>query len=115
MSVPARDTRTYAIPFERVWQAAGFLASGGLKRWHLVSGDDIEGIIKAESRTLFTGSLSDVVIRVSLDENAQTQVEATSQPRQGGPDLGANARRVQRFFRALEHRLGGADLATRKR
>ncbi|HUP90082.1 MAG TPA: DUF1499 domain-containing protein, partial [Longimicrobiales bacterium] len=82
---------------------------------HLVSSDDIEGIIKAESRTLLTGSVCDVLIRVSLDENAQTQIEVVSQPQKGGPDLGANTRRVQRFFRALDQRLGGANLATRDR
>jgi hypothetical protein len=95
---------TYTIPFEDVWQAALALASGGLARWELASADDESGTIHAEARTLF-GRVSDVTIRIGLDADAQTRVDAQGMTRGARRDLGANARHIARFFRALDKRL----------
>ena len=98
--------RTYAIPFVRVWEAALRLASGGLRGWSLLSGDEDRGSITAESRTLLFRFVDDVEIRISLDENAQTRVDAVSWSRVGRGDLGKNARRLRGFFRALDREVG---------
>ena len=69
---PRLRGRTYAIPFDRVWNDALALASGGLRGWRVLNADDHEGVINA----LATGSVfrvtASVTIRIVLDENAQT-------------------------------------------
>jgi hypothetical protein len=102
---PRLRGRTYAIPFEQVWQACLALANGGLRRWRVIESDDYEGIITAEAKTLVWRFTDDVTIRVYLDENAQTRVDVESHSRKGGADFGANARRVSRFLRALDRKL----------
>jgi hypothetical protein len=102
---PRLRGRTYAIPFEQVWQASMALAKGGLRRWKLIDSDDVEGIINAESRTFVWRFVDDVRIRVYLDENAQTRVDVESKSRKGTGDWGTNARRVHRFLRALDRKL----------
>jgi uncharacterized protein (DUF1499 family) len=102
---PGLRGRTYAIPFEQVWQAACSLANGGLRRWHILQADDYEGLIQAEARTLVLRFVDDVLIRVYLDKNAQTRVDMQSRSRKGSVDFGTNARRIRRFFRALDRRL----------
>ena len=49
---PRLRGRTYAIPFDRVWEAARALASGGLRRWQIIESDDYEGVIRATSTIL---------------------------------------------------------------
>ncbi|MBX6364535.1 MAG: DUF1499 domain-containing protein [Gemmatimonadetes bacterium] len=98
--------RTYAIPFERVWQAA--LAVARRKRlWRIVEHDDQDGLIRIEATTPVFRFVDDVVVRVTLDENAQTRVDMRSASRRGIGDLGKNPRRVARFFRALDGALLG--------
>lgn len=97
--------RTYAIPFEQVWQAARALASGGLRGFRLIDSDDYEGIISAEWRALFSRSVSDVVIHITLDYDAQTRVDMQSRSRRKAGDLGRNARLIGRFMRRLDQRL----------
>ena len=97
--------RTYAVPFDQVWQAAVALAGGALRGWKIVEQDDYEGIIKAESWPLIGQSATDVRILISLDENAQTRVDLQTQARSGWPDLGAKARRIGKFCRKLDERL----------
>ncbi|HUG41284.1 MAG TPA: DUF1499 domain-containing protein [Longimicrobiales bacterium] len=93
--------RTYAIPFEEVWQSSLHLVDGGLKRWELLEYDDREGIIRGLSRG-WTGSTSAITVRVTLDADAQTRVDALAASRVGRMDLGANVRRLHRFFRSLD-------------
>jgi uncharacterized protein (DUF1499 family) len=96
--------RTYAIPFERVWQAA--LAIARKKRlWRITEEDDQEGLIRLEATTPIFRFVDDVTIHVTLDENAQTRVDMRSASRRGVGDLGKNPRRVGRFFRALDRAL----------
>lgn len=97
---PRLRGRTYAIPFEDVWQAALRLAAGGLPRWSLRSHDDGAGVIHAQARGL-TGVIHGIVIRIVLDDDAQTRVDAEAVA-EGSRDLGAARRRLIRFFTALD-------------
>ncbi len=100
---PRLRGRTYAIPFERVWTAT--LALAGRRRgWTVVQHDDIEGVIRAECRTLLRFT-HDVEIRVGLDGDGQTRVDLRSASRVGHGDLGKNARRIGRFLRSLDREL----------
>lgn len=102
---PRLRGRTYHVPFQRVWEEVLHLASGGLPRWRIVEADDRRGILHAESTTLLFKFVDDVVIRVRLDDDGQTRVDARSASRKGRADLGTNARRLARFFRSLDRRL----------
>lgn len=102
---PRLRGRTYAIPFEEVWQAALGLANGGLPRWRVVASDDDEGTIHAESATLVFKFVDDVHIHVGLDENGQTRVDLRSASRVGKGDLGRNPRTIGRFLDRMDQTL----------
>lgn len=102
---PRLHGRTYAIPFEQVWQAARNLAGGGLRRWRITREDDYDGVIQAEARTLIFRFVDDVLITIRLDEDAQTRVDMQSRSRKGGVDFGTNARRIGGFFRKLDQKV----------
>ncbi len=105
---PRMRGRTYAIPFEEVWQASLHLVDGGLRRWELLEADDREGIVRGVAGSLLDRFSSAVTIRITLDFNAQTRVDALSAARTGRYDLGSNARKLRKFFRALDRTLGKA-------
>ena len=102
---PRLQGRTYAIPFEDVWQAALALVDGGLRGWALREADDQEGIIRGTAQGLTRRFRSSITVRITLDANAQTRVDALSASRTGRYDLGTNARRLHKFFRALDRAL----------
>lgn len=104
---PELRGRTYTIPFEDVWQASLGLTGGGLRGWSTGATDDQEGVIHASSRSLL-GAEHEIVIRISLDENGQTRVDATAEAQRPERDFGAASRRLRRFFRALDKTLPGA-------
>ena len=97
--------RTYAIPFERVWQASLALCRGGLRGWSVLSADDQRGVIEAVSRTLLTGREDDVRVAIQLDENAQTRVDLWSGAQKNRANLGRNRRVIGRFLRRLDRSL----------
>ncbi len=97
--------RTYAIPFDSVWNAALILADGGIRGWSLASSNDQAGSIHAESTTLVFRFVDDVRVHIGLDENGQTRVDIRSASRKGSGDLGRNRRTVGRFLRRLDKRL----------
>lgn len=104
---PRLRGRTYAVPFDRVWRAALDIASGGIRRWTVLESDDDAGVIRARAGRLLGGDPADVTITIVLDQDAQTRVDARSASAGRGPDLGANARRIARFFRELDERSRG--------
>jgi hypothetical protein len=106
-SDPLLRGRTYAVPFEDVWQAALKLTAGGLSRWSRHDADDDEGVILASSASL-AGAIHDIMVRVTLDENAQTRVDASAQARKPLTNFGRSRRRLRRFFRALDVALARA-------
>lgn len=103
--------RTYAIPFDPVWNAALEIASGGLSRWTTANADDQSGRIEARVEGLMIKMPATVRIAVTLDSNGQTRVDMTVSPDRSGTDLGAGRRRLRRFFRELDSR-SGATAAT---
>ena len=103
-SDPRLRGRTYAIAYERVWTAALALATD-LPRWTVVRADDQLGVIEAEARTRVLRFVDDVTIHVGLDHDGQTRIDAISQSRIGTSDFGTNARRVGKFFLALDRAL----------
>lgn len=98
--------RTYAIPFEDVWQTALDLVSGELPGWSMVHADDWEGLIRATIVGRVERLASDFTVRIGLDRDAQTRVDAMSASVTAQRDLGTNAQRVALFFDAMDTRLG---------
>ncbi len=105
--------RTYAVPFEHVWQASLWLATSR-RGWEVLSADDVQGRIRAEARTLLR-FVHDVVIDVTLDENGQTRLDMTSSSRSGKVDFGKNARRIGKFLRGVDRVLARRRPAPRPR
>jgi hypothetical protein len=101
--------RTYAVPFDDVWQAALQLVDGGQRGWRLVSADDQEGVIVAEAMTLLFRYIDDLTVLISLDENAQTRVDVRSASRQGRRDFGTNARRIGSFLQRLDRQVAAVQ------
>ena len=99
---PRLRGRTYAVPFDRVWTEAIALTGARLDNWSLLHADDFDGVIRAEATARLFRSTADISIRIVLDENAQTRVDAEAVNRSGKIDLGASARHLIRFFRALD-------------
>lgn len=97
--------RTYSVPFARVWDEIVAMIQSN-KRWKLISAHEGRGSIRAEASTLVFRFVDDVWFRVKLDENALTRVDMRSASRVGNADLGTNARRIDRFLRRLDRRLG---------
>jgi hypothetical protein len=100
--------RTYAVPFDAVWRASLKLVDGGLRGWSLTESDDGEGIIRGQVRGGLWRTESAITLRIILDEDAQTRIDGLSASRVGRADLGANTRRLGRFFRSLDRALESA-------
>ena len=98
--------RTYAIPFDVVWQAALRLVGGGITGWTLGRSDDRAGTILALSRAPVFGSEADVQIEIGLDRNAQTRVDLSAVSRTERGDLGRSRRVVGRFLKRLDREVG---------
>jgi hypothetical protein len=103
---PRLRGRTYAIPFDRVWNAALELCGGGLKGWSVLSADDEEGSIRGQALTRLLKRPIDVRVRIGLDGNGQTRVDVAAILLNQKRDLGANVRRIHRFMEALDAKLG---------
>jgi hypothetical protein len=97
--------RTYAIPFERVWNAAVGLAKEGMRGWSVGSADDLSGLIIASTISRYAGVRGDVRVKIRLDENGQTRVDMTSRSRNERPSLGRHRRAIGRFLDRLDERL----------
>lgn len=98
--------RTYAISFDRVWQAALEVTEARMGRWHVLHWDDQEGVIEVEATSLVLRVADRVVIDVGLDENAQTRVDMSVATPRPYSDLGRGRRLVRRFFRRLDATVG---------
>ncbi|HEU4700817.1 MAG TPA: DUF1499 domain-containing protein [Gemmatimonadales bacterium] len=68
--------------------------------WTIVAADSADGRIEATARTRWFGFYDDVVIRVTPTASG-ARVDARSLSRVGKSDVGANARRLRRFFGRL--------------
>lgn len=104
--------RRLAIPFDTVWQAARSLLDGGIRKWSLDHADDQEGLLTGTCRGM--GSTEHgITVRVALDTDAQTTVDATVSARGDGADFGRTERRLRRFLGALDRALAASGQASR--
>ncbi len=102
---PRLRGRTYLVPFATVWdEILGMIESH--PRWRLIRADEGKGLIHAEARTRVFRFVDDVRFKLKLDQNALTRVDMWSASRVGRGDFGTNARRISRFYRELDRRLG---------
>ena len=99
---PRLRGRTYAIPFEDVWQGTLRLVRGKLRGWSLEFADDREGVVNALVSSRLKWLHGVVEVRVGLDADAQTRVDATSATPDVFHDFGTNARRLRKFFQGLD-------------
>lgn len=104
---PLLSGRTYAIPFETVWQAAREVVRRDLRGWTLIAANDRVGRIDALARTLLLNRETEVVITIGLDENAQTRVDVRTLAREARGDF-APGRRMRRMIRGFIRRLDRA-------
>lgn len=112
---PRLRGRTYTVPFDRVWNEAFHLVGSGLQRWNVLEADDYDGLIRAEARSRLFSITCAVNIRISLDPDAQTRVDADATNRTGKPDLGTSARKLVQFFRALDRAVSAGSPAGPRR
>jgi len=102
---PRLRGRTYAIRFEDVWQASMRVCGGGLLGWSIGRMDDQRGVIEALAKTPLVGWEADVHIRVGLDQQGQTRVDAVAVSRGEKGDWGRSKRLIGKFVRALDTEL----------
>lgn len=76
------------------------LASARELGWEIVAAVPDEGRIEASDRSFWFGFTDDVVIRIA-PANGGSRVDVRSVSRVGRSDVGANARRIERFFERL--------------
>ncbi len=69
--------------------------------WTLIAAHPEQGLIEAYDETLFFGFKDDVAIRIQAQAQG-TRVDVRSVSRVGRSDLGANAKRIAKFQKALE-------------
>ncbi len=68
--------------------------------WEVVAQDSEQGIIEATATTLLWGFKDDVVVRVTAD-GERSLVDMRSVSRVGAGDIGANAKRIEKFLADL--------------
>lgn len=99
------QTRTYAVPFDRVWHAALDLIDRRRPRWTLQRADDLPGAITAEMRGWLLPWRAEARLEIGLDADGQTHVEMYSMPLSRIPLFGAGRRQIRRFLLALDRAL----------
>ena len=99
--------RTYAIPFDTVWQAALSLGGRGIRGWSIVRTNDQHGVLQLLVQPGIGPHSKHVDVRVDigLDQNAQTRVDMQAVSRTQRGDMGRAKRLVHRFFTHLDQRL----------
>lgn len=102
---PRLSGRTYMVPFAKVWDEIIKMIESK-RRWTLLRADEGSGLIHAEAKKPVLRWVDDVRFKLKLDKNALTRVDMWSASRVGKGDLGINARRIGRFYRELDRRLG---------
>ncbi len=99
---PRIDTlRSDLPPAESLRKAAVVARRFG---WQVVNEDPHKGIVEATETTFWFGFKDDVVVRVRASDGVGSLIDLRSVSRVGKSDLGANARRIERFLaRFQEH------------
>jgi hypothetical protein len=99
---PRLRGRTYAFPFEDVWQGTLRLVRGKLRGWSLEFADDREGVVNALVTSRVKWLQGVVEVRIQLDQDAWTRVDATAATPGAFHDFGVNSRRLRHFFQRLD-------------
>jgi uncharacterized protein (DUF1499 family) len=86
-------------PAQAFSDALAVLEQAGLQ---IVDQDPAGGRIEATATTFWFGFKDDMVVRIRALPGGGSQVDARSVSRVGQSDLGANARRIGEFLKALE-------------
>lgn len=97
--------RTYAIPFNTIWEALVTLVSGRLRGWTVVYEDAHAGVIEARVRNLVRPAPAKAMISIGLDANAQTCVDVIVTASGGTGHAETNPRRLRRLIDALDRML----------
>ena len=95
------DIRPVTLPVDTGAAFERALAAVEAIGWELLATDATAGRIEATDRTFWFGFADDVVIRISDAGDGASRVDARSQSRVGGGDLGTNANRVREFLNTL--------------
>lgn len=97
--------RTYSVPFDMVWRAVLRIVKRRA-RWEFTAADDAAGMIHVDMRSPVIAMPGELTIRIALDRNAQTRVDARAISKGKRTDLGINARRIDALLRELDRELG---------
>lgn len=89
--------------------AVGVASSFG---WYIVAESVVTGMIEATETTKLWGFKDDVVIRITERPNGGSAIDMRSVSRVGQSDLGANAKRIEKFMAEFEAR-ANRELASR--
>jgi len=105
------EPRVYAIPFDRVWNAARTALEG--EGATIDVADDTAGLLRASGEAGFPRHRWSADVHIGLDENGQTRVDLEVHLLEGW-DLGRTARRARRLLQGVDE-AAGADERTRLR
>lgn len=98
-------TRSYAIAFHDVWEAA--LASAvALKGWEVLESDSRAGEIRLQTLNRLGRAPSEGRVRLWLDELGQTRLEVLFEEPRRLLRPGPHGARATRFLRRLDRSLG---------
>ncbi|MBI1317847.1 MAG: DUF1499 domain-containing protein [Candidatus Hydrogenedens sp.] len=70
-------------------------------RWEIIREDEDAGIIECVASTQVFKWHDDVIIRVQDAGGGKTRIDMRSKSREGKGDIGANAKRIRKFFTSL--------------
>ncbi len=98
------DLRSLTLPLPAARAFALALATArGERSWEITGTDSAAGRIEASATTSWFGFKDDIVIRITPQGPDSAVVDMRSKSRVGKSDVGANARRIRRYFAAVRH------------
>lgn len=98
---PALAPLALATPPDQTYGRVRSLAVSNAFNWKIVAEEPGEGRLEAVAETRLFRWKDDIVIRIRPDGQGGSIVDMRSKSREGKGDLGANARRIRKFFEAL--------------
>ena len=98
---PALAPMTLPLQADLAYERALDLAKTRMKGWEVTHEDAAARTFEAVASTRLLRFQDDVVVRVTPVSEVESRVDMRSKSREGKGDMGANARRIGRFFREL--------------
>lgn len=99
---PEVKPAVFPLPPDKAFALA--LATAKKLGWRIVDANPNEGRIEASDTTFWFGFTDDIVVRVRAEAGG-SRVDVRSLSRVGRGDVGANARRIEKFIEALRKQL----------